>query len=171
MKKAILTLAVLCGIGLMTGCNKESDYAELIIGKWLPEYIYIEKYNESGDCIGTERYDITEPSYTFNGVMVQGVRYVTEFSSDGKVNSYKYGEEPTSDNQNRTYQIEGKRLIVQSHPYDNTEFTSTVDINKLNKVTLVISSYSHVTTCYDSPEPPQDPDAVTQRYYTVYKRL
>ena len=83
----------------------------------------------------------------------------------------EHGEEPTSDNQNRTYQIEGKRLIVQSHPYDNTEFTSTVDINKLNKVTLVISSDSHVTTCYDSPEPPQDPDAVTQRYYTVYKRL
>ncbi len=171
MKKAILTLAVLCGIGLMAGCSKEGDYAELIIGKWLPEYVYIEKFNESGDCIGTERYDITEPSYTFNGVIVQGVRYVMEFSSDGKVNSYKYGEEPTSDNQNRTYQVEGKRLIIHSHDTTyNTDFTSTLDINELNKKKLDISSDIHVSV-YDSPEPPQDPDVRTQKHHTVFKRL
>ena len=180
MKKAILTLAVLCGIGLMAGCSKEGDYAELIIGKWLPEYVYIEKFNESGDCIGTEMHDATEPGYslqiTANGngvdtVLVQSAIFVMEFSSDGKVNSYKYGEEPTSDNQNRTYQVEGKRLIIHSHDTTyNTDFTSTLDINELNKKKLDISSDIHVSV-YDSPEPPQDPDVRTQKHHTVFKRL
>ena len=158
MKKAFLPLVVLCCIGLIAGCNKESDYSELIIGEWLTEYGYIEKFNDQGVCIGTERRE------------QQGDRFVTEFSSDGKVNSYKYGEEPTSDNQNRTYHIDGKQLIIQSHPYDNTEFTSTLDINVLNKKTLDISSDVHVSD-YDSPEPPQDPDVRTQRHHTVFKRL
>ena len=33
MKKAFLPLVVLCCIGLIAGCNKESDYSELIIGE------------------------------------------------------------------------------------------------------------------------------------------
>ena len=33
MRKAILTLAVLCSIGLMGGCSK--DNADLIIGEWM----------------------------------------------------------------------------------------------------------------------------------------
>ena len=37
MKKTILTLAVLCGIGLMAGCNK---YDDNIIGKW--EFVQLE---------------------------------------------------------------------------------------------------------------------------------
>ena len=37
MKKAFLTLAVLCGIGLMAGCNK---YDDNIIGKW--EFVQLE---------------------------------------------------------------------------------------------------------------------------------
>ena len=143
---------MLCTFGFLIGCSDEGDYAELIVGKWLTEYGYIEKLDDQGICIGTERI---EP---------QGDRFVTEFLSDGNVNSYMYGEEPVSDNQNRTYRVEGKHLIfVASNGYE-----SIMDINVLNRKTLDISCRVDVADEYDGPEIIQVSPGIS---HTVFKRL
>ena len=84
--------------------------------------------------------------------------------ADGKVNSYKYGEEPTNDNQNRTYRIEGKHLyFVAANGYE-----IRWDIIVLNRKTLDISTEIEVGSNYDSPEPGEVYPGVS---HTVFKRI
>ena len=152
MKKFLASCFIISALVATSACTTEDDFPELIVGKWLPEYGVIEKYDDQGHCIGTERI---EP---------QGDKYVTEFMADGKVNSYKNAEEPTNDNQNRTYRIEGKHLyFVAANGYE-----IRWDIIVLNRKTLDISTEIEVGSNYDSPEPGEVYPGVS---HTVFKRI
>lgn len=62
MKKAILTLAVLCGIGMMVGCSK--DNADLIIGEWV-------RQNPTEDDLNT----MTDGDYIYGSVVFGDMKF------------------------------------------------------------------------------------------------
>lgn len=159
MKQLILMCAMVCSVALMVSCEKEENYSELIVGKWLPQYVLIEKINGNGVCYESERIESS------------GQEFVLEFMTDGRLVSYRQGEGSEADHSNRTWHIEGHQLaigIVDSSV--SPDYYVYHDINKLNKKTLDLSS-DVVVGDYDSPEPYPDAETWIQRHRTIYQRM
>lgn len=159
MKKLFLLGAMVCIVALMVSCGKEENYSELIVGKWLPEYVLVEKINENGVCFESEQIESS------------GHEFVLEFLAEGRLVSYKQGEGIETDHSNRTWHIEGHRLaigVVDSSV--SPDYYIYHDINKLNKKTLDLSS-DVVVGNYDSPEVNPDAETWIQRHHTIYKRI
>lgn len=65
MKKVFLTLAVLCGIGMLCACD-DKDYSELIIGTWDVQtysFLHVDYYQDTSWIRDDEIYNVSDTNY------------------------------------------------------------------------------------------------------------
>ena len=83
MKKAFLTLAVLCAVAMMAGCkggtaNKNDSDSTMLLGKWECQKIRVESVNQYDST------DVHTEDYAIDSIALE----MCEFKSDGTVTEY-----------------------------------------------------------------------------------
>ena len=145
MKKAILTLAVLCTLGMFCACD-DKDYSELIIGTWDVQtyrFLHVDYYQDTSWIRDDEIYNVSDTNYIgFDAA---------EFFDDGIMRwhlneKYQaiYGNEFPDHYMTLRWSINDNILYIERGPDSLGHVTWEYEIKELNDQNLVIELHERV---------------------------
>ena len=149
MKKAFLTLAVLCTLGMFCACD-DKDYSELIIGTWDVQtyrFLSVDYYQDTSWIFDDEIYNVSDTNYIgFDAA---------EFFADGIMRwhtneNYQafYGNESIT----LSWSINEAKLYTERGPDSLGYYKLEYEIKKLSDRDLVIERHDRVIQDFNNYE-------------------